>query len=181
MREPAAPRPDRLAGLRAHAARQRQATIDRLRDAIASLEAAGRPVSATTIREVSGLAYMAYYRNAEAFALYRRHSTHLRADRERAQADRAQWRRDRQPPPDDGRPGPPPDPLLACTKARLVAEVRAAQAAREEWECRYNALVQHHMECGMMIARLEATVAQHEAFLEGIRRARREQEQEPGP
>src|SRR5258708_35067653 len=77
---------DRYAHLRASAAAQKQTTVDGLRQAITQLEADGRPVNTFTIKEVSGLDYMAYYRNREAFQLFQEHSTHLRKEREQAQA-----------------------------------------------------------------------------------------------
>src|SRR6266704_2738218 len=45
-----------------------------------------------TIKEISGLDYMAYYRNAEALALFRSHSTHLRKQREKERAKRRRSR-----------------------------------------------------------------------------------------
>src|ERR1700692_1108541 len=77
---------DPYAHLRANAAAQKQATVNRLSKAIAQLEAEGRPVNTFTIKEVSGMDYMAYYRNREAFQLFQEHSTHLRKERERTQA-----------------------------------------------------------------------------------------------
>src|SRR6266851_4586853 len=77
---------DQYAHLRANAAAQKRATVDRLSQAITQLEADGRPVNTFTIKEVSGLDYMAYYRNREAFQLFQEHSTHLRKEREQAQA-----------------------------------------------------------------------------------------------
>src|SRR5713101_4879685 len=74
---------DPYAHLRANAAAQKQTTVDRLSQAIMQLEAEGRPVNTFTIKEVSGLDYMAYYRNADALALFRTHSTHLRKEREK--------------------------------------------------------------------------------------------------
>src|SRR5260370_34107094 len=84
------PRPsdDTYAHLRANAATQKQTTVDRLSKAITALEAEGRPVNTFTIKEVSGMDYMAYYRNREAFQLFQEHSTHLRKEREQAQAKR---------------------------------------------------------------------------------------------
>src|SRR6202035_4620098 len=79
---------DQYTHLRASAAAQKRATVDRLSQAITQLEAEGRPVNTFTIREVSGMDYMAYYRNREAFQLFREHSTHLRKEREQAQAKR---------------------------------------------------------------------------------------------
>ena len=77
---------DRYAHLRGYAAAQKQTTVDRLRQAITQLEAEGREISTFTIKEVSGMDYMAYYRNREAFQIFQEHSTHLRREREQAQA-----------------------------------------------------------------------------------------------
>src|SRR5256885_1286663 len=74
--------------LRANAAAQKQVTVDRLRQAITQLEAEGRPVNTFTIKEVSGMDYMAYYRNREAFQLFQEHSTHLCKEREQEQVTR---------------------------------------------------------------------------------------------
>ena len=77
---------DPYAHLRANAATQKQATVDRLSQAIAQLEAESREVSTFTIREVSGMDYMSYYRNREAFQLFQEHSTYLRKERVQEQA-----------------------------------------------------------------------------------------------
>src|SRR5258706_14250449 len=77
---------DRYAHLRANATAQKQATVDRRSQGITLLEAEGRPVNTFTIKEVSGLDYMVYYRNREAFQLFQEHSTHLRKEREQEQA-----------------------------------------------------------------------------------------------
>src|SRR5258708_33441622 len=79
---------DRYAHLRGYAAAQKQTTVDRLRQAITQLEAEGREVSTFTIKEVSGMDYMAYYRNREAFQIFQEHSTHLRREREQVQEKR---------------------------------------------------------------------------------------------
>src|SRR5712692_11557175 len=79
---------DQYAHLRANAAAQKQTTMNRLSQAITLLEAEGRPVNTFTIKAVSGLDYMAYYRNREAFQLFQEHSTHLRREREQAQEKR---------------------------------------------------------------------------------------------
>src|SRR5438552_18321599 len=84
---------DQYAHLRANAAAQKRATVDRLSQAITQLEAEGRPVNTFTIKEVSGLDYMAYYRNRDAFQLFQEHSTHLRKEREQKQAKRHETRR----------------------------------------------------------------------------------------
>jgi hypothetical protein len=54
---------DQYTHLRANAAAQKQTTVDRLREAITLLEIEDRPVNTFTIKEVSGLDYMTYYRN----------------------------------------------------------------------------------------------------------------------
>src|SRR6266480_2548429 len=88
MTERKPPSEDRVSHLRAYAAVQKQTTIARLKQAIEALEAEGRPVNTFTIKEISGMDYMTYYRNREAFQLFQEHSTHLRKEREKAQAKR---------------------------------------------------------------------------------------------
>lgn len=173
---------DRYAHLRANAAAQRQETVQRLTRAIAQLEAEGRQVTTFTVKEVSGLDYMAYYRNPEALALFRTHSTHLRQEREKEQAKR---RRSKQKSARRDAalhlvPIQPRDPLLAYQKPDLVAKLRTAyaerdqalqstQKEREEIELHYHALLQEHMQCGITIAKLEAQHAEHLAFMERFR------------
>jgi hypothetical protein len=50
-------------------------------------------VNTFTIKEVSGMDYMAYYRNREAFQLFQEHSTHLRKEREQAKRQVASSRK----------------------------------------------------------------------------------------
>ena len=131
MTETPAPSEDRYSHLRAYATAQKQATVERLKQAIAALEAGGRPVTTFTIKEVSGLDYMAYYRNAEALSLFRCHSTHLRKEREKAQAKRRRSQRNKHTRRDETFhevPAQPRDPLLNYKKPRLAALLRAARA-----------------------------------------------------
>src|SRR5229473_3249977 len=79
---------ERYDHLRTYAATQKQTTVNRLSQAITQLEAEGRPVNTFTVKEVSGMDYMTYYRNREAFQLFQEHSTHLRKEREQEQAKR---------------------------------------------------------------------------------------------
>jgi hypothetical protein len=170
---------DRYAHLRANAAAQRQATVQRLKAAIAQLEVEERPANTFTVKEVSGLDYMAYYRNPEALALFRTHSTHLRKEREKEQAKRRRSKRKstRRDAALHQVPIQSRDPLLAYKKPDLVAKLRtayaerdqalqSAQKEREEIELRYHALLQEHMQCGITIAKLEAQHAEHLAFIE---------------
>src|SRR5258708_12600786 len=102
---------DPYAHLRANATVQKQTTVDRLRQAITQLEAEGRPVNTFTIKEVSGMDYMAYYRNREAFQLFQEHSTHLRKEREQQQANRQAASGGRSQKPKKAQPFPPPTQL----------------------------------------------------------------------
>jgi hypothetical protein len=185
------PRPeeDRYAHLRANAAAQRQATVNRLNAAIAQLEAEHRPVNTFTIKEVSSMDYMSYYRNAEALALFRTHSTHLREERIKEETKRHRSKRKRAKP--DGSLHRVKvelrDPLLAYKKPDLVAKLRAAYAERDqikrqaqvergELEQRYTTLLQEHMQCGVTIAKLEAQQAEFQAFMQRFRSALRDEE-----
>jgi uncharacterized coiled-coil protein SlyX len=181
MTETPSPSHDRYAHLRAHAARQKQATLDRLNQAITQLEQEKRPVTTFTIKEVSGLDYMAYYRNAEALTLFRRHSTHLRKEREKEQAKRRRSKRQHAE-QDVGlheAAVASRDPFLNYKKPRLVAALRTARAERNQMEQQYQALLQEHMGCGLTIARLEAQLAEHLAFMERFRSSLRKEEYEP--
>jgi hypothetical protein len=187
-----------------HAATQKRETVDRLTRAITELEADGRPVTTFTIREVSGLDYMAYYRNREAFQLFQKHSTHLRKKREQEQAKRQAPNRDSKRKKGKGRESihavtvSPRDPLLDYKRPRLVQLLHEAEASRDEvrrqaqaertrieqqaqtqraeLEQRYRKLLQEHMYCGVKIAKLEAQVAEYLAFMERFRSSLRHEE-----
>jgi prophage tail gpP-like protein len=191
---------DQYAHLRASAAAQRQATVDRLKQAIEQLQADQRPVNTFTIKEVSGLDYMAYYRNREAFRLFQEHSTHLRQEREKKQANQRRPRQKRSKPDESLHrvKVSPRDPLLDCKRPRLVELLHEAEASRDEarqqaqtertrieqqaqthcaeLEQRYHKLLQEHMHCGVTIAKLEAQVAEYLAFMERFRTALRQEE-----
>ena len=188
---------DPYAHLRANAAAQKQTTVARLSSAITQLEAEGRPVNTFTIKEVSGLDYMAYYRNREAFQLFQEHSTHLRKEREQEQAKQQAASRGSSRKPRKGQQAAhtvkvsPRDPLLDYRHSRLVEllhEARAerdeakrqlrterveadqrAQAERAKLEQSYHKLLQEHTNCGVTIAKLEAQVAEYLAFMERFR------------
>jgi hypothetical protein len=196
---------DPYAHLRAYAVAQKQTTVDRLRQAITQLEAEGRPVNTFTIKEVSGMDYMAYYRNREAFQLFQEHSTHLLKEREHEQAKRQAASCGRTRKRGKGQPAShavkvsPRDPLLDYKRPRLVEllhEARAerdetkrqmkterteteqrAQAERADLEQRYHKLLQEHMHCGVKIAHLEAELAQFKVFMERYRSSLQREEQ----
>lgn len=184
---------DPYAHLRANAAVQKQTTVDHLRQAITQLEAEGRPVNTFTIKEVSGMDYMAYYRNREAFQLFQEHSTYLRKEREQEQVKQQTASLASKRKTGKGQmaartiKGSPRDPLLDYKRPRLVEllhEARAedeakrpvkterteaeqrARVERAELEQRYHKLLQEHMSCGLTIAKLEAQVAEYLAFID---------------
>ena len=195
---------DPYAHLRANAAAQKQTTVDRLSQAITQLEAEGRPVNTFTIKEVSGLDYMAYYRNRAAFQLFQEHSTHLRKEREQAQAKQKTARRGSSRKPRKGEVAAhmvkvsPRDPLLDYKRPRLVELLHEAcaerdqakrqlrterveaekrvQAERADLEQRYRKLLQEHMHCGVTIARLEAQLAEYLAFMQRFRSSLKQEE-----
>jgi hypothetical protein len=190
--------------LRIYAARQKQTTVERLEKAITQLEAEGRPVNTFTIKEVSGMDYMIYYRNRDAFQLFQEHSTHLLKEREQKQTNHQATSNGRSRTLKRGQAVAhavkvsPRDPLLDYKRPRLVEllhearaerdeakrQVRAerveadqrAQAARADLEQRYHQLLQEHMSCGIAIAKLEAQVAEYLAFLERFRSALQREE-----
>ncbi len=191
------PSDNRYAHLRSNATAQKQTTVDRLSQAITQLEAEGRPVNTFTIKEVSGMDYMTYYRNRDAFQLFQEHSTHLRKKREQGRAKHQVAIRGKSRKLGKGQSVAhtikvsPRDPLLDYKRPRLVEllhEARAerdeakrqvkterteaeqrAQVERAELEQRYHKLLQEHMSCGLTIAKLEAQVAEYLAFMERFR------------
>ncbi len=196
---------DSYAHLRANAAAQKQTTVDRLSRAITQLETEGRPVNTFTIKEVSGLDYMAYYRNREAFQLFQEHSTHLRKEREQEQAKQKTASRGSSRNPKKGQAAThtvkvlPRDPLLDYKRPRLIELLHEAHAERDEakrqlrrerveaeqhaqgeradLEQRYGKLLQEYTQCGVKIARLEAELAGFKAFMERYRSSLQREEQ----
>src|SRR5436305_3545716 len=187
---------DQYNHLRASAAKQKQTTVERLKQAIKQLEAEGCPVNTFTIKEVSGLNYMVYYRNREAFALFQLHSTHLRKEREKEYAAKktssrrtSKQKAEREKEALHAVKVTSRDPLLDDKRPRLVALLRETQRERDEikqqaqteradLEQRYHALLQEHMQCGIKIARLEAEYAEFQAFMERFRSSLKYEEQE---
>jgi len=184
---------DHFAHLRAYAAAQKQATVERLKEAITQLEVEGCPVNTFTIKEVSGLNYMVYYRNAEALSLFKQHSTHLRREREKEQTKQHGTRTTTKRGRAKGEEAlhevkmKPRDPLLDYKRPRLVALVHEARAERDEikehaqsdreaLERRYAVLLQDHMQCGLAIARLEGELAEYRAFMDRFRSSLRHEE-----
>jgi hypothetical protein len=152
-----------LAGLRTHATAQKQNTIDRLRSAIASLDAQKKSISAKTIYEECGLEYASIRRNPEALLLYQQHSTFLKQKRKRTKASS----------PDTPLPR---DPLLAYKKMDLVARVRKAEELLKAREQQHATLLQDYVQKDIIIAELEVELARHRQYLEGLRLTMQRQE-----
>jgi hypothetical protein len=155
--------PDRYAHLRARAARRKQETVERVRQGIATLQAAARPITAQALREVAGLDMTAIRRNPEAYALFRESSAFLQRQSGRSARPAG--------------PGEPvsADPLAHYPKQRLVRMIRELQevlAAREALEGQYRALLQEHARCALAIERLQEEARELEEYrglLRGLR------------
>lgn len=152
-----------LAGLRAHAQTQKQSTVDRLRTAIASLQAEHEPISARTIREECGLEYASIHRNPEALLLYQQHSTFLKRERKRTRTEC----------PDTIAPR---DPWLSYKKPDLVARLRIEQARCAELETQHAAILADYVQKDVKIAELEAELARYREYFESLRLQVQQQE-----
>jgi hypothetical protein len=147
----------RLAGLRRHAAQQRQATLERLQTAIVALKAKGEPITVHTVREMSGLDYKSYARNPEALALFQEHSTFLAAKRKEARGKRQKGA------------SHPRDPLLNYKRPQLAARLRQEMQCREEIEVQYRQLLEERVQSDLKMMQLEAELATYQSFLGQLR------------
>lgn len=151
----------RLAGLRRHAARSREATYSRLSMAIQALSARGEPITVHTIRAESGLDYKSYARNPEAKKLFQEHSTFLVAKRKEARTKRRKQS-------EEGLQ--PPDPLLNYKRPQLVARLKLEMQRREEIEQQYRHLLEERLQADLKVMQLEAELAKYQSFLGQFRR-----------
>lgn len=151
-----------LAGLRTYTLAQKQATVDRLRTAIASLQAKQLPISARTLWEECGLAYNSIKRNPEALALFQEHSVSLKAKRKRANVK--------------SEPSIPHDRLLAYKKTQLAAQVHEERKLRQDMEAQYTKLLEDYVQRDIKIAELEAELAQYRSHLGQFRTFIQQQE-----
>jgi len=144
-----------LAGIKQSTAARKQATVERLSIAIASLKAKKREISVQTIFEESGLRYAAIHRNPEALALFRASSTNLAAKKKRT--------RHKHDESSQGTPSPR-DPLLAYKKPHLVERVRTAEQRLLEARQQVAVQVEASMQREARIAELEARLAELEPY-----------------
>src|SRR6266700_5929927 len=147
---------EQLSGLHAHSQAQKQNTVNRLNQAITSLEAQHQPISARTIYEECGLSYASLRRNPEALLLYQQHSTFLKSERKRIRSVCPET-------------PSPRDPLLAYKKPDLVARLRIEQTRRTELEKQYASMLQEYVQRDMKIAELETELARYREYFEGLR------------
>jgi hypothetical protein len=151
----------RLSGLREHAARQRQATLERLQTAVATLREHRRPITVLTVREVSGLDYKSIVRNPEALALFQANSTFLVAKRKAAKRKRAAQQEEVRI---QAR-----DPALNYSRAQLVARLRQAEQRRLEAESLYQQLLLERTQVDLKVMQLEAELGKFQDFLSRLR------------
>lgn len=70
----------------------------------------------------------------------------------------------------------PRDPFLAYKKPDLVTRLRQEQARRAELETQYATMLQNYVQRDVKIAELEAELARHRMYLEGLRLTIQQQE-----
>jgi len=160
---PRQPSETQLAALRQSTTERKQATVERLRTAIASLKAKKREISVQTIFEECGLHYAAIHRNSEALALFRANSTNLAAKKKQTRRKHDES--------SQGTPSPR-DPLLAYKKPHLVERLRTTQQQVLNLQQQLTLQVDASMQREARIAELEARLAELEpyrAFVEQMR------------
>ena len=160
-----------LRPLRVSTAARRQATIQRLRSAINDLNAKKKEITVQTIYEECGLRYATIHRNAEAYALFQAHSTHLLAQKKRKRRKRTAA--------DEGTPAPR-DPLLNYKKPQLVERLRTAQQQLLGLQQQLAMSVDIGVKREARIAELEARLAKLEpyrTFVEHMRAQMHREEQ----
>lgn len=152
-----------LAGIKQSTTARRQATVERLRMAIASLKEKKQEISVQTIFDECGLRYAAIHRNPEALALFRANSTNLVAKKKRTRRKSAL---------SDEATISPRDPLLAYKKPHLVERVRTAEQQLLDAQQQLAVQVEASMQREARIAELEARLAELEPYRTFVERMR---------
>jgi hypothetical protein len=168
-RAPRDPSQAQLAALRQSTTARKQATVERLRTAIASLKAKKREISVQTIFEECGLRYAAIHRNPEALALFRANSSSLIAKKKRTR---------RRSTTNDEEMIAPRDPLLAYKKPQLVERVRIAQQQLLEMQQQLAVQVEAGIKREATIAELEARLAELEPYRTFVEQMRTQMQRE---
>jgi hypothetical protein len=159
-----------LTGLRVSTDARKQATVQRLQNAIDTLNTKKRAITVQSIYEECGLRYAAIYRNPEALALFRAHSTHLTEKKKRT---RRKYVNDDEDTPSRR------DPLLNYKKPQLVTRLREAQQQIQDLERQLATLADTYLQRDTQIAVLEAKLAELEPyrnFVEQVRQRVRQEE-----
>ncbi len=168
-RGPRAPSESQLTALRRSTTARKQATVERLRTAIASLKAKMREISVQTIFEECGLRYAAIHRNPEALALFRANSTSLVAKKKRTR---------RKSTTNEEATISPRDPLLAYKKTHLVERLRTAEQRLLEAQQQMAVQVDASMKREARIAELEARLAELEPYRTFVEQMRAQMQRE---
>ncbi len=159
-----------LVGLRASTTARKQATVERLHEAIEALNAKKQAITVQSIYEECGLRYAAIHRNLEALALFRANSTHLKAQKKRTRRKRNV---------NDEAASSPRDPLFNYKKSQLVTRLRGVQQQVLELQQQQVALVEASVKREARIAELEVRLAELEpyrTFVEQVRQRIRHEE-----
>jgi hypothetical protein len=163
------PTETQLAALRQSTTARKQATVERLRTAIASLKGKRREISVQAIYEECGLRYGAIHRNPEALALFRANSTSLVAKKKRTRRKSTMS--------DEGTISPR-DPLLAYKKPQLVARLRNAEQQLLDVQQQLAIQVDASMQREARIAELEARLAELEPYRTFVEQMRAQMQRE---
>lgn len=166
---PRPPSETQLAALRQSTAARKQATVERLRTAIASLKNKRREISVQTIYDECGLRYAAIHRNPEALALFQASSSHLVAQKKQSKRKRNV---------DEETTPSVRDPLLGYKKPQLVARLRAVQQQLQEAQQQQATLVEASLKREARIAELEAKLAELEPYRTFVEQVRRDMQSE---
>lgn len=171
-RAPRTPSEAQLAALHASTTTRKQATVERLRAAIAALNAKKQAITVQSIYDECGLRYAAIHRNQEALAVFRANSTHLNTKKKRT----------RRKGNTNGEGAPAPrDPLLNYNKPQLVARLRVVQQQLQNLERQLATLAETCLQRDAQVAMLEAKLAELEPyrnFVEQVRQRVRQEEHE---
>ena len=163
------PTETQLAALRQSTTARKQATVERLRTAIASLKGKRREISVQAIYEECGLRYGAIHRNPEALALFRANSTSLVAKKKQTRRKNIMS--------DEGTTSPR-DPLLAYKKPHLVERVRTAEQQVKHLQQQLGMQVDASMQREARIAELEARLAELEPYRSFVEQMRAQMQRE---
>jgi hypothetical protein len=166
---PRPPSETQLAALRQSTAARKQATVERLHTAIASLKTKKREISVQTIFEECGLRYAAIHRNPEALALFRANSTNLMAKKKRIR---------RKSTLHDEETVSPRDPLLAYKKPQLVQRVRTAEQRLLEAQQQVAVQAEAGVKREARLAELEARLAELEPYRTFVEQMRAQMQRE---